>query len=91
MSKSNAEQKSKDRQAYWRANLKLIAGLLFVWASVSFGCGILWVETLNQFHIGSLPLGFWFAQQGSMYVFVILIFLYAFLMDRLDRKYGVSE
>jgi len=79
------------REEYWRANRLLIFVLLLVWASVSYGCGILWVEWLNQFSIGSLPLGFWFAQQGSMYVFVALIFIYAVCMDWLDRKYGVEE
>jgi len=79
------------RRAYWRANLRLIAGLLTIWASVSFGAGILLVEWFNQFHIGALPLGYWFANQGSIYVFVILIFVYAWRMDRLDRKFGVEE
>ena len=78
-------------RAYWRANIRLIVQLLTVWALVSFGCGILFVESLNQFSFGNLPLGFWFAQQGSIYVFVILIFIYAWRMDRLDRKYGVDE
>ena len=58
---------------------------------VSYGCSIGWVEWLNQYQIGKLPVGFWFAQQGSMYVFVVLIFVYAFAMDRLDRKYGVKQ
>ena len=89
----NTDQKSnaQNRHSYWNANRKLILSLLFVWAFVSFGCGILWVDWLNQFHIGKLPLGFWFAQQGSIYVFVVLIFVYAFLMDKLDRKFGVEE
>lgn len=81
----------QNRQDYWNANRKLILSLLFVWAFVSFGCGILWVDWLNKFQIGNLPLGFWFAQQGSIYVFVVLIFVYAFLMDKLDRKFGVEE
>jgi putative solute:sodium symporter small subunit len=76
---------------YWRANVRLIVLLLTIWAVVSFGCGILFVESLNRFSVGNLPLGFWFAQQGSIYVFVILIFVYAWRMDRLDRKYGVAE
>ena len=71
--------------------LLLIFTLLAVWVSVSCGCGILFVEQLNRWHIGQLPLGFWFAQQGSIYVFVILIFVYAWAMDRIDRKYGVAE
>ena len=79
------------RQQYWQANRRLIGVLLTVWAVVSYGCGILWVEPLNSFSIGHLPLGFWFAQQGSIYVFVVLIFIYAISMDRLDRRYGVKE
>ncbi len=83
--------KSGDAAAYWRANTRLIAVLLLIWATVSYGCGILFVEELNRFSIGKLPLGFWFAQQGSIYVFVVLIFVYAFAMDRLDRRYAVEE
>ena len=77
--------------AYWRANLRLIGALLVIWAVVSYGCSILFVEPLNQFQIGQLPLGFWFAQQGSIYTFVILILVYAWRMQRLDTKYGVDE
>ncbi len=79
------------RQAYWRANLRLIAILLSIWAVVSLVFGVLLVETLNKFTIGSLPLGFWFAQQGSIYVFVVLIFVYVRLMNRLDREFDVDE
>ena len=79
------------QRAYWRANLRLIAVLLSIWALVSFVFGILLVEQLNTFTIGKLPLGFWFAQQGSIYVFVLLVFVYAWRMDRLDRKHGVDE
>ncbi len=79
------------RRAYWRANIRLIVLLLAIWAAVSYGAGILLVEWCNQFRIGSLPVGYWFANQGSMYVFVILIFVYAWRMDRLDRKFGVGE
>lgn len=78
-------------QAYWRANLRLIAALLSVWALISYGLGILAVEWLNQFTIGELPLGFWIAQQGSIYVFVLIVFLYAWQMQRLDKRYGVDE
>ena len=63
--------------------------LLSIWFIVSYLFGIVFVEPLNQFHLGGFPLGFWFAQQGSMYVFIILIFLYAHLMDRVDRRYGI--
>ncbi len=80
-----------NRRAHWRANLRLIAGLLFVWAFVSFGCSIFFVEFLDQYEIGGFKLGFWMAQQGSIYVFVLLIAYYAWRMNRLDRKYGVHE
>jgi putative solute:sodium symporter small subunit len=71
---------------YWRTNLKYFSILLTLWFLVSLGCGILWVEYLNQFQLGGFPLGFWFAQQGAIYTFVILIFVYIYLMNRLDRK-----
>ena len=80
-----------DHQAYWRANLRLMAVLLVIWFVVSFGFGILLVDWLNQFRIGGYKLGFWFAQQGSIYVFVILIFVYARKMARLDREHGVDD
>ena len=92
MADDNHDNTRDDRHAaYWQANVRLIALLLTTWAVVSYGCGILFVEQLNRFSIGNLPLGFWFAQQGSIYVFVILTFIYAWMMDRLDRKYGVAE
>jgi|TARA_B100000767_G_scaffold216380_1_gene203945 putative solute:sodium symporter small subunit len=78
-------------QEYWRANLKIVSVLLLVWFVVSFGFGILWSETLDQIQIRGFKLGFWFAQQGSIYVFVILIFIYVFLMNRLDKKYFESN
>ncbi len=78
-------------RAYWRANLRLIGSLLTIWAVVSLGFGVLFVEQLNEFTIGSLPLGFWFAQQGSIYVFVVVIFVYAWRMDALDRRFGLGE
>ena len=84
-------EKSKfDSKAYWRANITLILSLLAVWAIVSYGCSILLVDWLNGFTLGNLPLGFWFAQQGSIYVFVVLIFIYALMMDRIDKKHGVG-
>ena len=76
------------RLAYWRANIRLIRNLLIIWAFVSLGCGILFVPWLNSIRLGNLPLGFWMAQQGSIFTFVILIFVYAVQMDKLDRKYG---
>ena len=84
-------QQEKRRQAYWRANNRLILGLLFIWALVSYGCGILFVEWLNDFTFFGLPLGFWIAHQGSIYVFVVLIFVYAWRMDKLDKKFHVDE
>jgi len=79
------------RQAYWKANLKLMAGCLAVWFIVSYGFGILLKDQLNAISIGGYDLGFWFAQQGSMYIFVILIFFYASRMKKLDRKFDVHE
>ena len=79
------------RRAYWRANLRLMAWLLAVWFLVSYGCGILWVEPLNAIRLGGFQLGFWFAQQGSIYVFVALIFVYVWRMNKLDREYDVDE
>ncbi|MEE4277386.1 MAG: DUF4212 domain-containing protein [Halieaceae bacterium] len=76
---------------YWRRNLSLMLRLLLVWFAVSYGCGILFVEQLNAIRIGGYKLGFWFAQQGSIYVFVVLIFYYARRMAALDREFGVEE
>lgn len=80
-----------NKKAYWRANLLLIFKLLSIWFVISFCCGILFVEELNLIQIGGYKLGFWFAQQGSMYGFVVLVFYYAKCMARLDRKFGVEE
>jgi putative solute:sodium symporter small subunit len=76
---------SKDK--YWKINLKYLIILLSIWFLVSFGFGILFVDILNQIKIKGFKLGFWFAQQGGLYVFVILIFVYVFLMNRLDKKF----
>lgn len=81
----------KSPQQYWQANLKLLAGCLVVWFVVSFGFGILLAEPLNNFRIGGYKLGFWFAQQGSIYVFVALIFFYVWRMNRMDREFDVHE
>ena len=75
---------------YWRRNLSLMGKLLAVWFAVSFGCGIMLFDLLNQFQIGGYKLGFWFAQQGSIYVFVALIFYYARKMAALDREFNVD-
>ena len=77
----------ENRRAYWRANLTLIRNLLLVWAFVSLGCSILLVKLLNSFDIGQVPFGFWMAQQGAIFTFVILIFIYAVQMDKLDRRF----
>lgn len=79
------------RAAYWRANLNLLTVLLMIWFLVSFGFGILLVEPLDAVRLGGYRLGFWFAQQGSIYCFIVLIFVYAWAMNRLDRKFGVGE
>ncbi len=78
-------------QLYWQANLRLVIGCIFVWFVVSFGFGILLVDQLNTIRIGGYKLGFWFAQQGSIYTFLVLIFYYAIRMNMLDRKFGVQE
>jgi putative solute:sodium symporter small subunit len=82
---------SKSNNKYWRANITLMLVLLSIWFFVSFFCGILIVDYLNQFNFFGYKLGFWFSQQGSIYFFVILIFVYAWRMNILDRKYGVEE
>ncbi len=79
------------KRRYWQANLRLVAGCLLVWFTVSFGFGILLAEWLNQIQFVGFELGFWFAQQGSIVCFVGLIFFYAWRMNRLDREYGVEE
>ena len=84
-------QTVRARKAYWRANLRLMAWLLAIWFAVSYGCGILFVDQLDQFRFGGFKLGFWFAQQGAIYVFVVLIFVYVWGMNRIDRKFGVDE
>ena len=77
--------------AYWRRNIRLLLSLLTIWFLVSFGFGILLAEPLNQFKLGSYPLGFWFAQQGSIYAFILLIFVYVWRMNKLDREFDVNE
>lgn len=80
-----------DAKSYWKENISLMFKLLIVWFVVSFGCGIILVDVLNEFRLGGYKLGFWFAQQGSIYVFVVLVFVYSRKMGALDRKYGVHE
>lgn len=76
---------------YWKTNLKYLFGLLTIWFISSYGAGILFVEELNKIRIGGFKLGFWFAQQGSVYIFVAIIFIYVYLMNRLDIKHKVEE
>ncbi|MAY86525.1 DUF4212 domain-containing protein [Leeuwenhoekiella sp. A16] len=84
-------EKQKHAVAYWKENLKYLVILLSIWFIVSYGCGILFKDALNEIRLGGFKLGFWFAQQGSIYVFVILIFVYVRLMNKLDKKYGYNE
>jgi|TARA_B100000809_G_C15109878_1_gene520172 putative solute:sodium symporter small subunit len=79
------------RQAYWRANIRILTILLSIWFIVSFGGGILFVDQLNQIKLGGFKLGFWIAQQGSIYTFVVLIFVYVRLMNKLDQKFNFNE
>ena len=82
---------NKTNNSYWKENLKYVFILLTVWFIVSFFFGILFKENLDAFSIGGFKLGFWFAQQGSMYIFVILIFIYVRLINKLDKKYGFDS
>lgn len=82
---------SEAAKAYWKENLRLMFILLVIWFVVSFGCGVLFVEQLNAIQFFGFPLGFWFAQQGAIYVFVLEIFFYVWKMNQLDRKYDVDE
>ena len=75
-------------QGYWRKNVTIMVVLLAIWAFVGLGCGVLFAKTLNQFSLGGFPLGFWFAQQGSIIVFIILILVYAILLNRRDNEYS---
>ncbi len=79
------------KRSYWQDNLRLVAGCLTIWFLVSFGFGILLLDVLNRIEIGGFQLGFWFAQQGSIYVFVVLIFFYAWRMSAIDEYHGVDE
>lgn len=76
---------------YWKRNLRYLLILLLIWFTVSYGCGILFVDELNMIKIGGFKLGFWFAQQGAIYIFVILIFVYVHLMNKLDKEHNVDE
>lgn len=84
-------KQTKPLKEYWKRNIRYVTILLVIWAFVSYGCGILFKDYLDNIRIGGFKLGFWFAQQGSIYVFVILIFIYVRLMNRLDKKFDVDE
>ena len=81
----------KKSTSYWKTNVKYLSILLLIWFTVSFLFGIILADALNQFSIAGFPLGFWFAHQGSIYTFVVLIFIYVYLMNRLDKKFEVDE
>ena len=83
--------KKDNAKAYWKENIRYVLILLVIWFLVSYGAGIIFKDALNSVRIGGFKLGFWFAQQGSIYVFVILIFVYVRLMNKLDKKYGYDE
>ncbi|MCG3722635.1 DUF4212 domain-containing protein [Vibrio cincinnatiensis] len=86
-----AFESTKHAQAYWKENLTIMGSLLAAWFLVSYGAGILFVDALNNIQFGGFKLGFWFAQQGSIYTFVALIFIYVWRMNALDKKYQVQE
>ena len=88
MSEKQSDKKSDKSNQYWKANIRLMIVLLSIWFFVSFGCGILFSEYLDQFHFFGFKLGYWFAHQGAIFVFVILIFVYSWQMNRIDKKYG---
>ncbi|MCH8126521.1 DUF4212 domain-containing protein [candidate division KSB1 bacterium] len=87
----NSNDVKNKHQEYWKKNLQYLGILLGIWFVVSYGFGILIVDELDRFRFGGFKLGFWFAQQGAIYVFVVLIFVYVFLMNRLDKKYDFDE
>lgn len=82
---------SESARSYWRENLRIITTYMVIWFAVSYGCGILFVDELDQIQFFGFPLGFWFAQQGAIYVFIGLIWAYVFSMNKLDEKYDVHE
>lgn len=84
-------ESTEKAQAYWKENLGIMGSLLTVWFLVSYGAGVMFVDSLNQIHLGGFKLGFWFSQQGAIYTFVALIFIYVWRMNALDKKYNVQE
>ena len=81
----------KNALEYWKSNIRIVLSLLCVWFSISFGCGILLVDILDEIRIGGFKLGFWIAQQGAIFVFVILVYVYIYLMDKLDDAYNLNQ
>lgn len=88
---TSSEKKQAHATAYWKANIRIMTVLLSIWFLVSFVCGIIAVDALNNIRLGGFKLGFWFAQQGSIYVFVALIFVYVKMMNNLDKKFGFDD
>ena len=88
---SNLDMSEKDLKKYWKVNLRYLGILLSIWFLVSYVMGIILVDELNEIKLGGFKLGFWFAQQGSIYFFVLIILVYIGLMNKLDKKYGVKE
>ncbi len=89
--KSDKSEPADNLKLYWRENIKLVCGLLVIWFAVSFGAGILFVDILNKVQLGGVPLGFWFAQQGSILVFVVLIFVYVGRVHVIEKRFGVND
>ncbi|MCB2046624.1 MAG: DUF4212 domain-containing protein [Novosphingobium sp.] len=87
----NEETENAGANAYWKENIRLLLTLMAIWFLVSFGAGILFRDFLDQFMIGGFPLGFWFAQQGSIYIFIVLIFYYAWKMKKIERHYDLDD
>jgi len=88
---SQSEETSEAEGAYWRENVRLLVSLMAIWFACSFGAGILFRDFLDQFSLGGYPLGFWFAQQGSIYIFIALIFFYVVRMKQIERKYDLDD
>ncbi len=91
MDEEQPEETTKAESAYWRENVRLLVTLMSIWFACSFGAGILFRDWLDQFNIGGYPLGFWFAQQGSIYIFIALIFYYVIRMRKIERKYDLDD
>lgn len=88
---NDIKNEDHSRSAYWRANIKILAYLLIIWFTTSFLFGIVFVKELNQLKMGGFKLGFWFAQQGAIYVFILVIFFYVWRMNKLDKEFDVDE